>query len=84
MRMVFPSKLPASVRPKKPPTRFPECYTQDTVDFLGAPNEEFALHALGVGVLGGEESSFGAGHLAQDIIYRFLGDAAVQGRRVTR
>ena len=52
---------------------------QNSLDFRGRPDEELAFLALAVGVRSGEEATVLAGHLPQDVVQGFLGDAAIEG-----
>ncbi len=50
---------------------------QDLFDLLGSPDVELAFLPFAVGVLGGVEPAFGAGHLPDDVVQRFGDDAAI-------
>ncbi len=50
---------------------------EDFDDLGEGPDVEFALFALGVGVLGRVERPLGAGHPAEDVVHRLAGDAGV-------
>ena len=48
------------------------------MQLVGAPNEELALLALAIGILGRVEAALGRSHLAQDVIQRLLTDPLVK------
>ncbi len=51
---------------------------EDRADLVGRPDEELALDALRVGVLGRVEAAGRVGHLAPDVVEGLLGDAPVE------
>jgi hypothetical protein len=51
---------------------------QDLVHLLWSPDEKLPLVSLAVCVLGGVKTALRRSHFAQDIVERFLGDAAIK------
>ncbi len=51
---------------------------QQVADFSRSPDEELALLALAVGVLGGVEATSRVGHLSRDVIEGLFGNGAIE------